>query len=493
MEKADKPKILFVDDEENILKSLKRAVLQMEVEVYTANSAQEALSILQHEPIDVVVSDKSMPGMNGNELLEKVAQTWPEVVRIMLTAYTDLNDLIHAVNAGKIWGYLQKPWENKALVLTLEQAIQMRSILAERSLLRHTLNRYEGRKKRNFRRFIGESVAMQFVYSAIEQCAPSQASVFITGPSGAGKELAAQAIHELSSRKDKKLLAINCAAIPSELMESEIFGHIKGAFSGAVSNRDGAATLADGGTLFLDELGEMDMSLQAKILRFVQTGCFSRVGSSQVEKVDIRFISATNRDPLLAIAEQKLREDLYYRLNVISIDLPPLHEREKDAVKIAQFFLTRFSDIEDKVFVGFTGTAERLIERYSWPGNVRQLQNVIHSAVVMSEGPLVTEQTIALQLKLKPEQMQHILQQLPKQPVLGSTYQSDNFTAEKNGVALEVSAVTLSESSIRPLAEVERIAIEQAIDTCEGNVVKASNLLRVSPSTIYRKVQQWEE
>ena len=219
---------------------------------------------------------------------------------------------------------------------------------------------------------------MQFVYSCIEQSAPSSASVFITGPSGSGKEVAAQAIHRLSKRKNGPFIALNCAAIPSELMESEIFGHIKGAFSGAVSNRDGAATLANGGSLFLDEIGEMDISLQAKLLRFIQTGCFQKVGSGKEEKVDIRFISATNREPQIAINEKKLREDLFYRLNVISIALPALNERGNDIVKLAEHFLSHFCEVEEKVFAGFSTEAENLIKSYSWPGNVRQLQNVIH-------------------------------------------------------------------------------------------------------------------
>ena len=476
--------ILFVDDEVNILLSLKRLVHDMNLEVYTATTAEEGLNILQNNYIDIVISDKNMPGMNGNEFLGKVADEWPDTVRIMLTAYTELTDVISAINAGKIWGYIKKPWDNKELKLSIQQALVFREVLGERSLLRHTLEQVQAKRKRNFQHFIGKSTAMQFVYDAIERCAVSSASVFITGPSGSGKELAADAIHNLSLRKDQPLICLNCAAIPRELMESEIFGHIKGAFSGAISNRDGAATLANNGTLFLDELGEMDIALQAKILRFIQTGTFQRVGSSKTEKVDIRFISATNRLPFEAIADGHLREDLYYRLNVISINLPPLCEREEDPSQIAQNFINRFSDLEQKVFVGMSSNAENLINHYNWPGNVRQLENVIHSAIVMSEGPLLTEKNLARQLQLNEGQLSDLISK--KSPL--DAYRLTEQLSEEESTSLFD-----NDTNVRSLAAVERAAIEHAIAACSDNIVKAASLLRVSPSTLYRKIQQWQE
>jgi two-component system repressor protein LuxO len=271
-------------------------------------------------------------------------------------------------------------------------------------------------------------------------------------------------------------------------MESEIFGHVKGSFSGAVSNRDGAATMADGGTLFLDELGEMNIGLQAKILRFIQTGTFQKVGSNKQEKVDIRFVSATNREPFKAIEDGHLREDLYYRLNVISINLPPLNDRENDACQIAQYFLNRFSDIEQKVFVGLSSDAGTLVNNYSWPGNVRQLENTIHSAVVMSEGPLLTEQILARQLQLSQDQMTELLNKRRSPSALELNYQPSSKT-----INYSHNNVSDDTSSIRSLAEVERSAIEHAISVCDDNVVKAASLLEVSPSTLYRKVQQWQD
>jgi two-component system repressor protein LuxO len=476
--------ILFVDDEVNILLSLKRLVHDMNLEVYTATTAEEGLTILQNNYIDIVISDKNMPGMNGNEFLGKVADEWPDTVRIMLTAYTELTDVISAINAGKIWGYIKKPWDNKELKLSIQQALIFREVLGERSLLRHTLEQVQAKRKRNFQRFIGKSTAMQFVYDAIERCAVSSASVFITGPSGSGKELAADAIHNLSLRKDQPLICLNCAAIPRELMESEVFGHIKGAFSGAISNRDGAATLAHNGTLFLDELGEMDIALQAKILRFIQTGTFQRVGSSKTEKVDIRFISATNRLPFEAIADGHLREDLYYRLNVISINLPPLCEREEDPSQIAQNFINRFSDLEQKVFVGMSSNAEKLINHYNWPGNVRQLENIIHSAIVMSEGPLLTEKNLARQLQLNEGQLSELIS---KRSPLDAYRSTEQLSEEESTFLIN------NPTEVHSLASVEKAAIENAIAACDDNIVKAASLLRVSPSTLYRKMQQWQE
>ena len=461
--------ILFVDDGPEILTALTRLLRSTDITVHTAISGEKGLQILEQQNIDIVVSDKNMPGMNGNEFLQKVAEQWPETVRIMLTAYTELNDVIASINSGRIWSYIKKPWDNDEFKLNIQQALSYSEVLAERSLLRHTLEQVKSKRKRNFMKFIGQSTAMQFVYDAIENCASSHASVFITGPSGTGKELAADALHKLSPRKDHPLVCLNCAAIPSDLMESEIFGHVKGAYSGAVANRDGAATLAHGGTLFLDE-----------------TGTFKRVGSNKQEKVNIRFISATNREPSKAIEEGRLREDLYYRLNVISINLPPLKDRDNDACHIAQYFLNRFSDIENKVFVGLSSDAGTLINNYSWPGNVRQLENTIHSAVVMSEGPLLTEQVLARQLQLTQTQMTELLhKKSPPAPL-----ESIPNTSSDNRNHIQHSAVN-DTIIVRSLAEVERAAIEHAITTCNDNVVKAASLLEVSPSTLYRKVQQW--
>ena len=483
MENLDKSRILFVDDEPAILRSLQRIASKIDAVILTASGGEEALKIINECPVDVIVTDFNMPNMDGNELLKEVAKIAPETVRMVLTGHGDMDMIIDLINNGYIFGFLHKPWDNFELVVKLKQALQLQQVLAERTLMRRTIDQYQKYHKANFEGFIGDSIPMQFVYSCIEQSAPSSASVFITGPSGAGKEVAAEAIHKLSKRADGPFIALNCAAIPSELMESEIFGHIKGAFSGAVSNRDGAASLANGGSLFLDELGEMDISLQAKLLRFIQTGCFSRVGSGKEEKVDIRFISATNRDPHAAIAEHKLREDLFYRLNVISIDLPPLSARGNDIVQLAEHFLRYFSELEGKIFAGFSRGAKALIQSYPWPGNVRQLQNIIHSSSIMSEGPLISENIISQQLGRQSSGESQAFN-TPSEPV---SHVPSNHLNNQNSVTPHNAS-----TPILTLAEVEKQAIEHAIDVCEDNIVKAASELGVSPSTLYRKIQQWQ-
>lgn len=471
-------KILCVDDEIEVLEALTRVFRKTDFKVYTANSGAEGLEVLRQERIDIVISDLKMPEMNGNQFLRKVASSSPEVMRLMLTAHTELEDVITAINEGRIFGYLRKPWNNRELLLIVEQAYKFKSLMSERSMLKQVVDRYQQYYKPKFEGFIGDSMAMQFVYQAIEQAAPSSASIFITGESGTGKEVAAAAIHHLSKRKNGPFIALNCAAIPSELMESEIFGHIKGAFSGAVANRDGAATQADGGTLFLDELGEMDINLQAKLLRFIQTGQFQKVGGSKTETVDIRFVCATNRDPIEAIQKQLLREDLYYRLNVISVDLPPLRERDSDVIQLAHHFLGQFTEIEDKVMNGFTEDAEHLIRSYNWPGNVRQLQNIMHSAVILSQGSLIEAETLKRQLPSN-----------TAPPAMTSAPTSNSVPAPEQN---DTVAATSGDQAIVPLASLERQAIERAIEHCEDNVVQAASLLGVSPSTLYRKIQQWQ-
>lgn len=507
-----KANILFVDDEKSILETLKRFMRNSHYQCFYANSGAEALELMEANVIDVVVSDMKMPEMTGEELLREVSRLYPETIRIVLSAFSEDELVMGAINEGHIWGFIHKPWNNSELAQALDQAVFTQQVVAERALLKRTLDQYQLQQKDHFQDFVGSSVTMQFIYNAIEKAAPSTASVMITGESGTGKEVAARALHNLSKRADQPFIAINCAAIPGELMESEIFGHIKGAFSGAVSNRDGAASQAHGGTLFLDELSEMDINLQSKLLRFIQTGTFQRVGSSQIESVDIRFVCATNRDPMEAIRDKKLREDLYYRLNVISISLPPLRQRDNDPYLLAQAFLTGFSEREDKIVVGFSSDAEKLILNYEWPGNVRQLENAIHSAVVMSSGPLITDQCLANALGIRLEDLKNgmnasapmspsgsntaIDRRQEGPPSFGAKPTSQNNASPEHGQAINSSAAgsptTVQGELVMPLAKVEEQAIKHAIDQCEGNVVRAAGLLQVNPSTLYRKIQSWE-
>lgn len=313
--------------------------------------------------------------------------------------------------------------------------------------------------------FIGTSTAMQVVYRMIGQAAASKATVFITGESGTGKEVCASAIHRLGLRASKPFVALNCAAIPRDLIESEVFGHVKGAFTGATSDREGAALRADGGTLFLDEICEMDLGLQGKLLRFLQTGEFNRVGGSKTEKVDVRIIAATNRDPLAEVEAGRFREDLYYRLHVIPVMLPALRERGRDVLELSRHFLKIYAAEEHKGFSGFAPEVEQMLQSYDWPGNVRQLQNIIRNIVVLHDG-------------------ERVLPDMVPSPVGGRWARPQGFRR---------SAPAGNTTAIRPLAEVEREAIEDAVRLCDGNIPKAAVLLGISPSTLYRKRMSWAD
>ena len=313
---------------------------------------------------------------------------------------------------------------------------------------------------------------MQAIYRIIDAAASSKATVFITGESGTGKEVCAEAIHAQGERARKPFIALNCGAIPHDLMESEIFGHVKGAFSGAISERKGAASQADGGTLFLDEIGEMNIDLQTKLLRFVQTSSFQKVGGNKLEKVDVRFICATNRDPQEAVNAGEFREDLYYRLHVIPVHLPPLRDRDDDILEIAQHFLQNYAKEENKDFDGFSPEVEAILRRHPWPGNVRQLQNIIRNITVLHNDKRVS------------------LEHLPA-PLNQSADSSEIPRLTKLELQKEVPR-ELQAQSLMSLASIEREAIERAIAACDGNIPKAASLLDVSPSTIYRKKSGWE-
>lgn len=484
--------ILLVDDDAAVQRALKRTLdCLLVANIETASSGEEGLEKCRDKVYDIVISDLSMPGMNGTEFLKRLIRIAPETIRIMLTAHGDAEQVLDAINEARVWSYLKKPWNDRRLEMVISQAVTMRKTLIERSALKVALQKAESRIKRAVEGFIGESAALKNVYSVIQKAAPSQASVFITGESGVGKEVAANAIHNLSKRKGGNFVALNCAAIPSELMESEIFGHVKGAFSGAISNRDGAATQADNGTLFLDELGEMDMSLQAKILRFIQTGTFQRVGSGKLEKVNVRFVAATNRNPLDAIKSGHLREDLFYRLNVIALHLPPLRERGDDVLLLANHFLHAFMSEENKIFSGFSDDAKLLLRKFSWPGNVRQLQNLIHSCVVMNDGPLLTASMLSSQLPIQDELIRVSIRQNQTQNVPPSSTPVPTATGVYPNETIDQMAALQQDGVIKTLADIERKAIEDAITYFEDNVVKAANALGVSPSTLYRKIQQW--
>lgn len=467
----DKPNVLLVEDSAPLAALYQEYLSDEPINLDIAGTGKEAMEKIEICPPELMILDLMLPDMNGEEILTWIQKQGFPTSTIVATGHGSV-DIAVSVMRGGAEDFLEKPIDANRLKTTVRN-------LLERARLRRIVDEFQesfGRDK--YHGFIGSSLPMQTVYKIIDAAAPSTATVFITGESGTGKEVAAEAIHKQGNRADKPFVPLNCGAIPHDLMESEIFGHIKGAFTGAVNDRKGAASMADGGTLFLDEIGEMDMELQTKLLRFVQTGSFQKVGSSKTEKVDVRFICATNRDPLQAVADGIFREDLYYRLHVVPIHLPPLRERGDDIIAIATHFLHTYAKEENKSFSAFSQEVNVIFRKYNWPGNVRQLQNVIRNIMVLHN-----DQTVALD-------------HLP--PPINTFLHKDEIIQLERSATLETSNSSESnfslneDTTIRPLALVERETIEQAINLCDGNVPKAAALLEVSPSTIYRKKQTWD-
>lgn len=378
---ADK-RILMVEDTASVAALYKSYLnpLDIKVDVVTSGGAALALLPTMHQ-FSLVLLDLRLPDISGFEVLSDIRKQHPDLPVIIMTAHGSIDAAVEAIRHGAS-DFLIKPCEADILRMTVNKALKPKG---------DSVPNLDNDEEGSYFGFIGSSLAMQAVYRVIESAAPSKATVFITGDSGTGKEVCAEAIHSASSRSKNAFVAINCAAIPKDLIESELFGHVKGAFTGAVVDREGAAELADGGTLFLDEICEMDLDLQSKLLRFIQTGAFQKVGSSKIKKVDVRFICATNRDPWKEVTIGNFREDLYYRLHVIPLALPPLKERGQDVIDIAHSLLALFSAEENKSFSRFSPEVRQRLLSYDWPGNVRQLQNILRNVVVLHNGEEVTE------------------------------------------------------------------------------------------------------
>jgi len=390
---------------------------------------------------------------------------------IAMSARGSVHAAVAAMRAGAV-DFLPKPFGPAALVARLEAAIAQWPVAGRPEPVERRVPVAEAAPvaaDADFESFIGRSAAMAIVYDQIRCIAPSRAPVFVTGESGTGKELCAEAIHNRSGRAGGPFIALNCSAIPKDLMESEIFGHVRGAFTGATETRQGAAELADGGTLFLDEIGEMDLALQAKLLRFIQSGVVQRVGDVTTRRVDVRIVCATHRDPMAEIAAGRFREDLYYRLHVLPIQLPPLRERRDDILPLASAFLARYAAEESRGFLGFEPMAAGLLMHYPWPGNVRELQNIVRRMVVLHQGSVVTAEMLPPAIRA-----------------------GVGTTAELAGAA-SLSALRSATGAVAPFWEQERAIIESAIEAHAGNIARAAAALEISPSTIYRKRQAWSE
>lgn len=474
-----KPSILLVEDTHILARTYLQYLSKEPYDVVHVDTGGKGREAIERQPPDVVLLDLQLPDMNGLEILREISEKQIPSAVIVITAHGSVATAVEAMRYGAV-DFIIKPFTADRLVVTLRNTV-------ERQQLAEIVETYRERIDRDrFCGFIGGSLAMQNVYRIIESAAPSQATVFVTGESGTGKELCAEAIHQLSPRMGKPFVSLNCAAIPRDLIESEVFGHIKGAFTGATADRDGAATQANGGTLFLDEICEMNLELQSKLLRFIQTQTFQRVGASKTEQVDVRFVAATNRDPMEEVRAGRFREDLYYRMHVIPIHLPPLRERDEDVLLIAGRFLEEFAGQEKKAFTGFSDVARMKFGSYQWPGNVRELQNVVRSIVVLNAGGDVSDEMLPMPLA----EVGNGAATAVASPAVGASAPSLDTAALPD---IDSHDLTRLSQEIQPLEEVERQHIERAIALCDGNIGTAATMLGISRATIYRKKAGWDK
>ncbi len=389
-------KVLLVDDEVAILESLEMTLAE-DYTVFAVDNGQDGLRIAREEEIDLVLVDQVMPGMSGVEFLERVIEIRPHCVRMMLTGYADINSIVRAINEGRIYRYIQKPWEPDELRLDVKRAleayrlnaenVQLAAALAEANEKLRDENVYlrrEVERQYSFDQIIGASPAMQRVFDVMEKVAQTDATVLLSGETGTGKDLVARALHYAGPRKEHRFVAQNCGALPDTLLESELFGHKRGAFTGAHQDKKGLFELADGGTIFLDEIGETEPGMQVRLLRVLQDGEIRPLGSSDSKKVDVRIIAATNRDLRTEVKENRFREDLFYRLRVVEIELPPLRERREDIPALAHHFLDVTNDKMGRTLRGFTNAAMERFVSHGWSGNVRELENEIQRAVALA-------------------------------------------------------------------------------------------------------------
>ncbi len=445
---SSRPVILIVDDEKNTREGLARA-LRGEYAVAEAENGQRALEWLETHSADVVLSDLRMPGMDGMALLSRLLGRDPKPTLILLTAYGNIETAVEAMKRGA-YDFLAKPVNLDRLDLLLKRALAERQLGAENRRLKEQLD-----SKYGFENIIGASPAMQEVFETIRQAAPTRATVLIQGESGTGKELVARALHQCSLRRDGPFVPVHCAALAPTLLESELFGHEKGAFTGAVERRRGRFELADGGTLFLDEIGEIDAALQVKILRVLEERKFERVGGTETVSVDVRLVAATNRDLRKKVAEGTFREDLFYRLYVVNLTLPPLRDRDGDIVLLAQHYLKTLAAENGKQEVAITPEAMDALVAYSWPGNVRELRNVIERMVVLGTGAKLTVRDLPAALR-----------------------------AAGAGKAA-------SSRAGRVLRDAERQLIEDALRRHKDNRTAAARDLGISRRTLHRKLNEF--
>lgn len=451
--------ILAVDDEPSMLRLLEISLKQAGYQPVLASNGYEALELLRKGGIDLVISDLHMPIKDGLQLLAAMQQEHLEVPAIIVTAQGEISTAVEAMKLGAS-DYILRPFDLSTLEIAITRALSLKRLKQENNYLRAEASQAT--------RLIGNSAAMQQLDAAIRQVAPGKATTLITGETGTGKELVAQAIHQLSPRKSALFVAVNCAAIPADMLESELFGHERGAFTGAIKERIGKFELADGGTLFLDEVTEMPITLQAKLLRALQQGSIERLGGNRQIPVDIRVLAASNRDPKQAIAEGKLRDDLYYRLNVFRLDLPPLRERREDIPLLAAHFLQRNQQGSPQPL---DDQASQALCAYDWPGNVRELENILERASIISNGE-------AIDLRHLPTD---IVDAVSLDGVSAHVTQSSESGSNAKPGSLPVATEILEKSMIRA-----------ALQATGGNKSKAARMLDISERSLWYKLSRYK-
>jgi DNA-binding NtrC family response regulator len=465
MSEDERRTILVADDEPNLRRVLGAILKREGHDVISAIDGQQALQLIKSQPVHTVITDLRMPRLDGMELLRHIVQEYPDVPVIILTAHGSVDNAVAAVKLGA-FDYIEKPFEQEQIKRVVSNALRTHE-------LRRTEVRLVGAAKGHGRYgVVGASAAMQAVYNVIEKVAHTPSTVLITGESGTGKELIAKALHEQSPRRDGPLIKVNCAAIPDTLIESELFGYEKGAFTGAVSSKPGRFELADKGTLFLDEIGEIPTEMQVKLLRALQEGEFERVGGIRTVKVDVRLVAATNRDLLDAIQKGRFREDLYYRLNVVPIHVPPLRERREDIPDLVQHMLEKFRQRLGKAIEQVSPAAMRCLTAYSWPGNVRELENFLERTVLFCSGPVI-----------ELEDLPEVLRQSSTERALAAASGPGPTVPPPEDASLK--------DIVRAETErVERSVIMAALEETGGNVTQAAKRLKISRKSLQIKMKE---
>jgi two-component system nitrogen regulation response regulator GlnG len=473
-----KQKILIIDDESDVHYSFKRLLSNEPLEVDSAASGEEGLRLLKKEQPDVVVMDIRMGKESGLDTLREIRRISPKQIVIMMTAYGTSQTAIEAMKLGA-FDYVLKPFDISQLKDLLKRALEAARAMKEMVRLPGAPNPDDFRTG-----IVGQSPAMQQVYKLVGQVAPTEATVLITGESGTGKELVARAIYSNSRRSNKTYIPINCAAIPDNLLESELFGHEKGSFTGASSQRIGKFEQCDGGTLFLDEIGDMPMQLQTKILRVLQDGEFFRIGGDNPIRTDVRIIAATNKDLWSAVQKKEFREDLYYRLNVVSIKIPSLRERPGDIPQLVAYFMNKYRSRQPSAPVKISDEALAVLSGHHWPGNVRELENCVQRAMVLASGDTISSADLPPELR--------VAGRAPGRPTVAPV----DVAAVDGDEALDrAMAVLFEHARSRPgfelLPAAERELIRRALDLTSGNQVQAAKLLGITRATLRKRVEQF--